>query len=266
MNPLVSKKIENLKFMFADLLIDTHRYFVTSGVRLEDFRIFVSFMSASKTNSSSLFFRNHIPSLSSASTIDQLIAIINENQYWNHFNYQLLEAVIRKFGDGKIQTRLQNYIDCVTTFENSVSLSDYAVNVPKQLLMADKPDFTTVKTTLHSDKDWSTYSLAETRNLQMKLCDKLNIREHALCYQDAEEGSIIIKWLIPASIQDSVIIEAQRKRYELYRIGICLLVINNVTVCINNDDQSDYENMLGPDTTVCEVNVYSSPQSRVHSL
>ena len=242
MNPSVSRKIDNLKLLFADLLIDTHRYFVTSGVRIEDFRIFVSFMSASRTNSSSLFFRDHLPSLSSASTIDQLFTIINENQYWNHFNYQLLEAVIRKFGDKSIRAKLEDYIDNVVTFENTVSLSEYSVNVSKDV--PDKPDFTPVKTTLLSDKEWSTYSLAETRYLQMKLCDRLNIQEHALCYQDAEEGSVVIRWLIPTSIQDSVILQAQQRRQELYKIGISTLEINNVTIC-TTDDQSDYENMHG---------------------
>ena len=90
--------------MFADLLLETHRFLVTSKVSVEEFRIFVSFMSASKVNSSSLFFRDRLPSLTLATTIDQIFTIINENQYWNHFNYQLLEAIVKSSVTGAYET------------------------------------------------------------------------------------------------------------------------------------------------------------------
>ena len=238
----VVRKIDNLKYMFADLLLETHSYLVTSGVSVEKFRIFVSFMSASRNNSSSLFFRDHLPSLSSVSTIDQIITIINENRYWNHFNYQLLEAVIRKFGNKSMQTQLEEYIDSVVTFENTVSLSEYTQSLPKDLSIPNKHDFTPVKTTLTSENNWDSFTMAETRALQTKMCGELNLRGHSLLFQTAEEGSVVITWLVPMSVKDSVIVRAQNKKKELCSIGISSLEINKVTV-ITNSCQDDYENI-----------------------
>ena len=97
----------------------------------------MSFMSALKVNSNSLFFRDRLPTLTLAITIDQIFTIINENQYCNHFNYQLLEAIVKKFGNRGIRNKLEDYIDSVISFENTVSLSEYTVRVPKSLSIPD---------------------------------------------------------------------------------------------------------------------------------
>ena len=229
----------NLKFKFADLLLETHRYLQFSKVSIEEFRIYVSFMSSSSRNSSSLFFHDHLPSLSTASTIDQIFAILNENQYWNHFNYHLLEAVVRKFGDEKIQKQLEVYIDDLTAFESSVSLSQYTVSLPSVDKAPSRPDFTPVKTTI--EQDWNAFSLLETRGLQKKMCTEFEINEHSLIFQSAEEGSVIITWLVPVSVEDSIVVCSRKKRIELLAFGISILEISD-SVIILDETNDDYQN------------------------
>lgn len=224
--------------------MEAHRYIVSSGVHLEEFRIFLSFMSASSSNSSSLFFRDHLPSLSTASSIDQMFAIVNENRYWNHFNYHLLEAVVRKFCNKTIQKKLEDYTEQVISFENTVTLSEYSLNVPQSLSIPDRPDFTQFKTTLTPEyKDWNKYKLLEARTLQMKMCDKLNMPQHALLFQTAEVGSIVMVWSVPSSVVDSIHLLALTIPSELLKIKIATVQINNTTLHMDRESADAYENI-----------------------
>ena len=87
--------------------------------------------------------------------------------------------------------------------------------------------------------------MEETRALQRKMCGELDIKEQALLFQTAEEGSVVITWLVPASIRDSILVQAQRKRSELHKIGLFSLEICSTIVFMDgdNDSQEDYENL-----------------------
>lgn len=192
-NPDVNQKITKLKLKFADLLLETHKFLYESKVSIQEFRIFVSFLSASNENRSSLYFRDHLTSISSAATLDQIFAILNENQYWNHFNYYLLEAVVDKYGNDRIRKLLLHYSEEVSDFQSSVSLSDYCTTMPFADRVPSKPDFTNMVT--KQQQSWTGYSLTNVRNLHSSLCGEFGLPKHALMFQMADKGSVIIRLL-----------------------------------------------------------------------
>ena len=191
-NPDVNKRITKLKIKFADLLLETHKFLYESNVSIQEFRIFVSFLSASNDNRSSLYFRDHLPSISSASTLDQIFAILNENQYWNHFNYHLLEAVVEKYGNEKIRKLLSHYAEEVSDFQSSVSLSDYCVTLPFADRVPSKPDFTRIIT--RQEESWTDYSLKKVHDMHSSLCGEFDLPKHALMFQMADKGSVMIRY------------------------------------------------------------------------
>ena len=193
-NPDVNQKITKLKLKFADLLLETHKFLYESNVSIQEFRIFVSFLSASNDNRSSLYFRDHLPSISSASTLDQIFAILNENQYWNHFNYHLLEAVVEKYGNDKIRKLLSHYAEEVSDFQSSISLSDYCVTLPFADRVPSKPDFTKLIT--RQEESWTDYSLKKVKDMHSSLCGEFGLPKHALMFQMADKGSVIIRYSI----------------------------------------------------------------------
>ena len=138
---------------------------------------------------------------------------------------------------------MEHYKDDVMAFENSVSLSEYSANVSQKETISSKPDFTPVRTTLKAEKNWDTYSLSEARALQKKMCGELDIQSHSLLFQSAEEGSVVITWLVPVSIQYSVLVHCKRRRKRLCQIGIHSFEVAGTVVLMNKGSNNDYENL-----------------------
>ena len=193
-NPEVQQRLSKLKSKFAGLLIDIHRYLQEASVSIQDFRIFVSFLTASEQNHSTLYFNNHLPRISSASSIDEIFAILSENHYWSHLNYHILEAVVDRFGNKYVQQLLDIYTREVNEFQSNTMLSDYCSSLSISDRQPVKPDFTPVKAKL--DREWNGYGMSEMHHVHSHLCQQFQLPAHSLMFQTAEPGSVCIVWQV----------------------------------------------------------------------
>ena len=190
----MKKRLTKLKAKFAGLLIDTHKYLRDVPVSMQDLKIFVSFLTASDDNRSSLFFNNHIPRISSASSIDEIFSLLSENHYWTHLDYHILEAVVDRFGNKHLRKLVDSYTQEVDEFQNNTKLSDYCSSLEIKDTAPMKPDFTPVKARF--DSDWQTYGMSQMQNVQSQMCQHFKLSSHSMMFQSAEPGSVCVTWLV----------------------------------------------------------------------
>ena len=193
-NPEVRKRLTRLKSKFAGLLIDTHRYLREMSVSIEELKIFVSFLTASEENRSTLYFNHHIPRISSANSIDEIFALLSENHYWTHLNYHILEAVVDRFGNDHLRKLVDTYTQEVDEFQSTTTLSDYCSSLEVTDTRPIKPDFAPVKA--HFDLDWSEYGMSQMKGVHSQMCQHFKLPSHSLMFQTAEPGSVCITWQV----------------------------------------------------------------------
>lgn len=190
----MKRKLTKLKSKFASLLIDIHRFLQDVPVSIQEFRIFVSFLTASEENHSSLYFNNHLPRISKAASIDEIFALLSENHYWTHLNYHILEAVVDKFGNDDLQKKIDDYTSEVDAFESTTGVSDYCSSVSLSDKQPLKPDFTPVKAKMNYD--WSSCTMSQIKSIQSQMCHQFQLPPHSLMFQTAEPGSVVITWQV----------------------------------------------------------------------
>ena len=177
------------------------------------------------------------PSMSLSETIevndfknmDQLFT--NISKYWSWYNYDLLEDLIKRFGDKEDETKLNQYLDKFTSHlekrlpksQDSVSFGTRCRRGQKQLL-------------IKIDEHWE-IPLGQIRELHHKIAEILKKPPEMLYFSSVSKGCICLEFLVPESMP-ILLCESQKEalmaigvfRLECgeYVFQVCIVYINYV--------------------------------------
>ena len=119
------------------------------------------------------------------------------NYFWDYINYNLLECVIRVFGDGELKKDLDIYRTQFAEVQSVTTLQQL------KLLMQSHPDLQIVRphgvfveVAVRLEADWDSYTLMDAERLRQTFISTYSLTPYSIAFSSAEEGTIVLKlWL-----------------------------------------------------------------------
>lgn len=191
-NALLSVVYMHMKF--ADLKMKVLHKFIIMRISLADFRRFLlSLPVCYIPEHRNPFFDTAM--LSSHTTFPDLFDYLD--YFWDYINYNLLECVIRKFGDDELKEEMISYctlfeeVQSVTTLQQLIVLTH---NHPD--LQIVRPDSVFTELVVRLEANWDIYSLLDAERLRQKFISTYSLAPYSIAFCTAHEGTIVLKlWL-----------------------------------------------------------------------
>ena len=119
--------------------------------------------------------------------------------YLNFLNYEILEHILKKFKNDKLQIAMEGYRAKMRAFFETTKLCDFLKCWPLRGKTPPKEEllkFLAVKTTL----EWNSCTLKDLDYLRGSLARKLLLPKFALILQDASKGCVRVIYSLPSSV------------------------------------------------------------------
>ena len=176
---------------FADFVRNTSNS-LAQKAKLEEVVLWLRQLEVIKPLANSSMSLSKTMEVNDFKNMDQLFT--NISKYWSWYNYDLLERLIKKFGDREDETKLKEYLNKFTLFlekrlpksQDSFSFGTRCRRGQKRLL-------------LKVDKDWE-IPLEQIRKLHHKIAEILQVRPHVLYFSSVSKGCICLEFLVPESM------------------------------------------------------------------
>ena len=139
------------------------------------------------------FFNQQRSDIFKASSVEEIICIVS--CYWSFINSSLLQHLIDEFGDEHLKTKLDGYLDDVTTFEENTIMEDF-VHV-RQSYLDLPPNFSEV--VMEMKDEWSNYSLSFIRKLCQNLSRTSSLKGYSVLFTRGSCSTVIIVLAVPTS-------------------------------------------------------------------
>ncbi len=178
-------QISSMEDEYAQLSLDIRKSLKTREIRPQELSAFLlSFQStpgALKLNAN-LFINSYQQELNNANTIDAVFGIVS--QFWSFLDYNLLEKVVKEFGDGSDKHKFADYIKALEEF-----LSDWKV-VPHKI---QRSEFSTaVKLCFKFDSDSLPY-----RDIRASIARIFDVHVSNVLIESIEKGCTKLVFLLP---------------------------------------------------------------------
>ena len=133
--------------------------------------------------------------VSSCETLTELFDCLDD--FWDYINYDLLECIIRVFGDGELKEDLDIYRTQFAEVQSVTTLQQL------KLLMQSHPDLQIVRphgvfveVAVRLQADWDSYTLMDAERLRQTFISTYSLTPYSIAFSSAEEGTIVLKlWL-----------------------------------------------------------------------
>jgi len=177
---------------FVDLRLKSLHKFMQ--INLEDFqRFLLSLPVCYKSEQRNPFFDTAI--LSSYMTFPDLFDYLDH--YWDYINYDLLECVIRQFGDDELKEEMNSYctqfaeVQSVTTLQQLIVLAH-----SHPVLQIARPHDVFIELVVELDANWDKYSMLDAERLRQNFISTYSLAPYSIAFCTAHEGTIVLKlWL-----------------------------------------------------------------------
>ena len=146
------------------------------------------------------FLKENISNLRKASDCEEIFMYLN--LYWDHFNYTLLEVIIKDYGSENLKKQMGSYISDLHQFWQKTTVADFIPyckkmqkyeDIPKELIRLE------VKNAI--DKSISEYTLMELDELKRRLCLSCRLPNFALILYDLKPGCVEVTWLVAIELE-----------------------------------------------------------------
>ena len=182
----MEKGISSMELEYALLSFDIRESLKRREIRPQKLSAFLlSFQStrgALKQNGS-LFINSCQQELNNASTIDAVFGIVS--QFWSFLDYNLLEKVVKEFGDDSDKQKFADYTKALQEF-----LSDWKV-VPHKIQRSEVPT-TAVKLCFKLDSDSLPY-----RDIRASIARIFDVHVSNVLIESIEKGCTKLVFLLP---------------------------------------------------------------------
>ena len=141
----------------------------------------------------------HLQLISKAQSLLEVFGYLRS--YWNFLDYGLLEYVALKFGDDEVKQSMRRYINELTCFRKSVTLSEFRKLWPNE--MDAPPEFS--KLVINLNRTQSHLTLQDVEELRLNVAKKYSLVNFALMYGALQGSSVVLTWFIPSSVAPQLV-------------------------------------------------------------
>ena len=192
--------ISRFELRFKDLVVAILKE-LTEGkkISVEDFLIDLTLLPSAIKQNHLTFLQANISNLRKASDLPGVI--MHLNLYWDHFNYTLLEVIIKDYGSKNLKKQMGSYISDLHQFWQKTTVSDFIPYckkmqkfeiIPKEFIRVEVKD---------AIKSISEYTLMELEELKRRLCLSCQLPNFALILYNLKPGCVEVTWLVATELE-----------------------------------------------------------------
>ena len=226
----VEEEISHLDDHYADLRSDTHIYMVErereSPTFLDKFRITLLELPQRQQVKYPTLFENNTSEIHNARNVSKIFDIIRP--YSNYMNYELLQLIIKKFGNSPLREGMSGYIVELEMFEMKTTIVEFVAATNDSTEIPECYRSVIVKI----NRDASQCTLHEVRVfIKKSLAKKSLMMPHALMLQQASSNTIIIKIGVPSRSLSQLALAFDTKFREMHSISQVVIDGDRLAVC-----------------------------------
>ncbi len=183
----IDEDIRELKAEFTSLVKSAYDVVVKGVTSPLDFRQRVS-----RLKHGELIIKDYLSDLQRHATVEETWDKLSN--YWNYFNYGLLEHVVSRFGDDRLKQKMESYVSELDTFKQRTRLCDYVNELPVSR-------HTLLKFEVQIKHPAADCTLWQVELIMRQLVSEFSIpKQLMVIFKETTEDCICITWLIPPSI------------------------------------------------------------------
>ncbi|CAI8052007.1 hypothetical protein GBAR_LOCUS28455, partial [Geodia barretti] len=190
-------EIDRLSDTFSDLMSDTRDEMCTRESIdprfLDKFRDRLLDLPVAQKVPHVKFFHERLDEFLKAENTPKIFAIIR--CYSSYRNYAVLREVVRKFCQGSLQRRMQEYCDSLEKFEKATMVDVYLEAIEASDVLAS--EFT--KMTVKINKPVSQCTLHEIRKTTEAIAERASLQSYSVYIGAVLEGSVVVELGLPSS-------------------------------------------------------------------
>ena len=225
----LEEEIFDLDDHFAALQTDTHRYMFErerkSPTFVDTFRItLLELPQRQQVQYPTLF--EHRSKLRKARDVSKIFEIIRPHS--NYMNYELLQLIIKRFGNSPLKIRMSKYVVKLETFEMNTTIVEFvaATNDSTEIPECYKNVIVKLK------KDASKCTLHEVRLFVKKALTKKSLMmPHALMFQWASMNTVVVKLAVPHESLAHLSLAFDAEFQEIHSISQVVIDGDRLEVC-----------------------------------
>ena len=193
----VQERVKVKDRRFRMLVRKVHRHIARSIKTPEDFadfRVAITMVPASLQLQNVLWSRDDLKAIIKAKSTDQIFVVLN--QYWTFVHYELLEYVVKEYGNTQLEEEMKAYIADMDELESQVNL----VHFRSIRLCSPRPD----SVALNIHLSGSQHKLRDARHVQRSMAEQSGLHPHAVRTLQSIPGSTILTLLVPYAVAGHV--------------------------------------------------------------
>ena len=222
-NTLLSVVYMHLKF--ADLRMNVLHKFMQ--INLEDFqRFLLSLPVCYKSEQHNPFF--DAATLSTYVTFPDLFDYLD--YFWDYYNYDLLECVIRQFGDDELKEEMNSYCTQFAEVQNVTTLQQLNILAQSQpYLLIDRPHDVFTELVVRLEADWDKYSLLDAERLRQTFISNYSLAPYSIAFCTAHEGTIVLRLWLRSACAPTIIHCNSQPVFDLRDSRLLQITVDGIT-------------------------------------
>ena len=236
----VEEEISHLDDRYADLHSGTHIYMVErereSPTFVDKFRITLLELPQRQKVKYPTLFENHTFEINRAQNVSKIFDIIRP--YSNYMNYELLQLIIKKFGNSPLKEGMSGYVVELKTFEMKTTIVEFVAATNDSTEIPECYRSVIVKI----NRDASQCTLHEVREfIKKSLAKKSLFMPHALMLQQASSNTIIVKIGISCRSLSHLALAFDMKFREMHSVSQVIIDGDRLEVCVMGFIQKSFQ-------------------------
>ena len=196
-DPEVQKELKRKDNQFRTLVRKTHRHLsctIKTGEGFADFKVSISYLPASLHGHHILLSPDDRTAIMEAKSFDQIFVVLN--QYWTFVQYELLEYVVREYGNARLKKEMKAYVDDMDELEAQVGIDHFTA----VRLCSPRPDSVAMNFHLSGTQ----HMLHDARLVQRSVAGQCGLHHHTVRTYQSTPGSMVLTLLIPYAVAGHV--------------------------------------------------------------
>ena len=194
----VNERVHQFEERFRLLVENTLKELGMSGkIPVQVLKFDVTLLPNDIKRNHATYITQHIKELKEVEDVTEFFLLLNA--YWDHFNYTLLEVLVKKHGSAELQERMKAYISDVQRFWRETTVDNFLTSCGNRCWLQRVPkEFTEIKCII--DKPVTELTLYDVEQYRLQFSQNLQLREFVLILHKLDRSSLEITWLLDVGL------------------------------------------------------------------
>ena len=156
----------------------------------------------------------HIPSMSTGTKINKLFILLNP--LTSFIDYQLIEHIVRNFGNDSLRKDMQSYCSEMTEFMKKTTIKQLMNYFPGQSQIP--PNISLIEAKI--DEDASKCTVEQLNMIVRRYCSEVRLSENVfrlMAVVESNSPNFLVRWLVPSALVSDIMKSARNITHSFYQ-------------------------------------------------